>query len=612
MNKLKQYFNKYYRMVLHISVILIIACAVGDDSPPAQIDDFRISSNNKLFRWTAPGDDANSGKASLYLLRFFDEEQVAEILEKESLDGIAKTQIYQAVQNNFDSATQLPSFLLPKNAGLSELTAVPRFEIFGEKKYFYSIVANDETGSSSPPSKVLEVTSKLVTANFMGESGGCLGNAASYGEFTLGTEDDQDEINRDIIIGDPCLGKVYIFRGGADITRDTENINVTTANVTIIGRPEDKFGSSVSGIGNISGTFRYEEFAIGAPGALNSKGQVFILEGNRNLPSTIDMRSNADESARFIITGESDGDQFGYKIVQQGFNNFFISAPSALSETGKVYRFIGNNLLEQTNAEAAEDTITGKEAGEKFGYSIIDGGRINSSVPNELIVGAPGEGRVYIFFNTGTFNLANLTEENMNDVLTISGNSDDSFGEVIGGGFDIDGIRQNTDVVVSAPSADNNKGSVFIYSDEILNEAVANNDQEIDFTEFTLRINGEEDGDKLGTGLVVIPDINPSIRIARRKTANVHTQTQGNADIAIGAPGFDSDKGKVYFIFGGIDDTEVGLPFTISDPDIADHIILSPNGVSSFGSNLNNVLDTNGDNFFDITIGGDNSLTLAY
>lgn len=610
MNKLKQYFNKYYRMALYFSVILIIACAVGDDSPPAQIDDFRISSNNKLFRWTAPGDDGNSGKASLYLLRFFNEEQVEEILGTKSLDGIAGTQIQQAVQNNFDSATQLPRFLLPKNAGLPELIAVPRLEIFGEKKYFYSIVANDETGGSSQPSNVLEVTSKLVTANFTGENGGCVGKTASYGEFTLETGDDQGEVHRDIIIGDPCLGKVYIFIGGADIARDTENINVKTADVTIIGRPEDKFGSSVSGIGNISGTFRYEEFAIGAPGALNSKGQVFILEGNGNLPSTIDMRSNADESARFIITGESDGDQFGFKIVEQGFNNFFISAPGALSETGKVYRFIGNNLLEETNADMAENVITGKEAGEKFGYSIIDGGGINSSVPNELIVGAPGGGRVYIFFNRGTFNLANLTEENMSDVLTISGNSNDSFGEVIGGGFDIDGIRQNTDVVVSAPSTDNNKGSVFIYSDEVLNEAVANNDQEIDFTKSTLRINGEEDGDKLGTGLVVIPDINPSLETDQRRTANVLTQTQGNADIAIGAPGFDSDNGKVYLIFGGIDEATVGSPSTVSN--IADHTILSPNGISSFGSNLNNVLDTNGDNFFDITIGGENSLTLAY
>ncbi len=599
MNKLKRLFNKYYRMALNLSVIFVMACAVGDDSPPAQIDDFSISSNGKLFRWTSPGDDGNSGKASLYLLRFFTEEQVEEILETGSLE------------NNFDIATQLPRFLLPKNAGLPELIAVPRFNISGpDNKYFYSIVANDETGNSSPPSNVLEVTSQLVTANFTGESSGCLGNAASYGEFTVGTGEDQGDINRDIIIGDPCLGKVYIFIGGADIARDMENIDVDTADVTITGRPEDEFGSSVSGIGNISGTFRYEEFAIGAPGALNGKGQVFILEGGGNLPSTIDMRSDPGESARSIITGESAGDQFGSKIVQQGFNNFFVSAPGALSETGKVYRFLGNGLLEQTDAETADEIMTGKEAGEKFGYSIADGGRINSSVPNELIVGAPGKGRVYIFFNTGTFNLASLAEENMSDVLTISGNSTDGFGEVVRGGFDIDGIRQNTDVVVSAPSSISDRGSVFIYSDEVLNEAVADNDREIDHTEFTLKINGEEDGDKLGTGLVVIPDLNPETGVDRRRTANVLTQTQGNADIAIGAPGSDSDKGKVYLIFGGYDHTD-GTEHTVSG--IADHVISpSSDNISSFGSNINNVLDTNGDNFSDITISGNNSLILAY
>ncbi len=610
MNKLGRYLSRYYRTVLQLSAIFIISCAVGDDSPPAQIEDFTISSNNKMFTWTAPGDDGTSGKATLYLLRFFTEEQVAEILGTDSLDGLPESQVHEAVQNNFDSATHLPRFLVPKNAGESELTAIPRLEISGTKKYFYSIVANDETGASSSPSNVLEVTSELVNANFTGESQGCLGSSASSGEFIHEAgEDNLGDITRDIIIGDPCLGKVYIFIGGGNITRNMENIDVASADVTITGNPQDEFGHSVSAVGNVSGSSLYEEFAIGAPGALNDTGQVFILQGNRNLPSTIDLRTNPDESA-LIITGESSGDRFGFKIARRGFNNFFVSAPSALSETGKVYSFISSNLQDQASPEA-DEIITGREQGEQFGYSIADGGNINSSSPNEFIVGAPGGGRAYVFFNTGTFNLANLPEESTGDVMTISGRPEDRFGEAVGGGFDFDGIGQSADVVISAPSAGNGKGSVFIYTDEVINEAAANNSREIAFTEFTLKIDGENDGDRLGAGLAVVPDINPTLGIDQRRTANVLTRTQGNADVAIGAPGFNAGAGKAYVIFGGgIDDTETGSTFPVTE--LADHIISPADTVTSFGSNLNNVFDINGDNFLDVTIGGNNKLTLSY
>lgn len=610
MNKLGQYLSKYYKTVLQLSAIFIISCAVGDDSPPAQIEDFTISSNNKIFKWTAPGDDGTSGKATLYLLRFFTEEQVAELLGTGSLDGLPESQVHEAVRNNFGSATHLPRFLVPKNAGESELTAIPRLEISGTKKYFYSIVANDETGTGSSPSNVLEVTSGLVSANFIGKNQGCLGSSASSGEFIHEAgEENLGDITRDIIIGDPCLGKVYIFIGGGNITGDMENIDVASADVTITGNPQDEFGHSVSAVGNVSGSSLYEEFAIGAPGALNDTGQVFILEGNRNLPSTIDLRTNAAETARFIITGESSGDRFGFKIARRGSNNFFVSAPSALSETGKVYRFIGSNLQDQDNAEA-EGIITGREQGEQFGYSIIDGGNINSSSPNEFIVGAPGGGRAYIFFNTGTFNLANLPEESTGDVMTISGRPEDRFGEAVGGGFDFDGIGQNSDVVISAPSADNNKGSVFVYTDDVVNEAAADNSREIAFTEFTLKVDGENEGDKLGAGLAVVPDINPTLGIDQRRTANVLTRTQGNADVVIGAPGFDTGKGKAYVLLGGVDDTEIGSAFPVTE--LADHIISPADTVTSFGSNLNNVFDINGDNFLDVTIGGSNKLTLSY
>jgi len=70
-----------------------LSCSVGDSTPPSQITDLRISANGKNFEWTAPGDDGDSGQATLYLLRFYTEQQVAEILGVPSLDGIPFSQI---------------------------------------------------------------------------------------------------------------------------------------------------------------------------------------------------------------------------------------------------------------------------------------------------------------------------------------------------------------------------------------------------------------------------------------------------------------------------------------------------------------------------------------
>ena len=91
----------------------INSCTVGDDTPPSQITDFRISSNAKNFDWTAPGDDGDNGRATLYLLRFYTEQQVADILGVPNLNGIPFAQIQTAVQDNFDDATQVPQFLEP-------------------------------------------------------------------------------------------------------------------------------------------------------------------------------------------------------------------------------------------------------------------------------------------------------------------------------------------------------------------------------------------------------------------------------------------------------------------------------------------------------------------
>ena len=511
MKKNKMLFK--FIMLLFVSAALGFAtsCTVGDGTPPSQIVDLRISSNAKNFEWTAPGDDGDKGRATLYLLRFYTEQQVADLLGVPNLNGVPFAVIQTAVQENFDDATQVPQFLQPQEAGSSETTSISRIDITGNVRFFYSIIANDEVGNSSPPSNVIETNSVLSGAIYDSSNpANCPGVSASYGEFTGRDEFDDDEIINDLLIGDPCSGRAYIFIGGPNITRDMDNIDISEADITIIGDTIPSFATTVGGIGSFTGSSAFEEIIIGAPEAMNGTGQIFIIEGDEDLPSIINL--SGDDEADFTVTGEAPGDNFGFVIERRGSDDVFVGAPGALNDTGKVYRFDGGDFSRNTDADDASDIVTGEAPGDQFGFSVIDGGEINNNSPDEYVVGAPGAGKAYVIFQ----NITQVLSEDLDDVVVITGSADDRFGASVGGGYNIDGLididtdddfddedsevdldelEEDADVVVGAPGALNDTGSVFLYSNEDL---VAAFEDGTPFS-FTLRIDGISEGDQLGT-----------------------------------------------------------------------------------------------------------------
>lgn len=594
-----------------------VSCTVGDGTPPSQIVDFRISSNGKNFEWTAPGDDGDVGRATLYLVRFYTEEQVAELLGVPNLDNVPFAVIQAAVQENFEEATQVPQFLEPQEAGSPETTSISRIDISGTERFFYSVIANDNVGNSSPPSNVVETSTILSGALYTSSDPmDCPGVSISYGEFTGRDEEDDDEILNDIIIGDPCAGRAYIFVGGPLVTRDLDEIDVSQADVTIIGDNIESFATTVGGIGSFTGPASFQEIVIGAPDSLNGRGQIFIIEGDDDLPRVINFTTGEDEPD-FTVTGEAPGDNFGFVIERRGSDDLFVGAPGALNNTGKLYRFDGGDFSEDTDADDAKDIVTGEAPGDLFGFSVIDGGEINSSSPDEYIVGAPGAGKAYVFFD----NFTGTISQNLDDVLILTGSVEDRFGESVGGGYnvtglvdasndedldddllilDLDELEENADVLVGAPGALNERGSVFLYANE---DVLAAFEDGVPL-DFSLRIDGNDEGDLLGSSLIVIPDINPNVLVVSRDTANVVSQIVTNADIATGAPG--RGTGAAYIFFG-----EFGLSGNLTADD-ADITILSTTGVSSFGSDLSNLFDVNNDFWFDIGICSDSAAELQY
>ena len=222
--KSKDFSFNFFAIIPVLMVFLLISCSVGDDTPPATIEDLSADETTRNLNWTAPGDSGNTGRATIYFPRFLDNTEVAEILGVPNLDDVPFAVIQETVQDNFNQATQIPDFEQPEPAGEPESFLTPRVDITGELTFFYAIVTNDETGDSSRPSNVAELTTPLQSVRYVnGEGDSCIGDAVTGGNFN-GDENDQNVSINDIAVGDPCAGRVYIFFGQNNLTDDGSTI----------------------------------------------------------------------------------------------------------------------------------------------------------------------------------------------------------------------------------------------------------------------------------------------------------------------------------------------------------------------------------------------------
>jgi hypothetical protein len=127
-------------------------------------------------------------------------------------------------------------------------------------------------------------------------------------------------------------GTVYIFLGYPGITFN--NINATNANVTIYGsNAGDLFGWSVADAGDVNND-DYDDIIIGAPGWGADRGRAYIFHGRAT--SSWSSAYDADTNADVILTGENEGDKFGFSVSGAGDMNNEI--PSGEFYEGWSYR----------------------------------------------------------------------------------------------------------------------------------------------------------------------------------------------------------------------------------------------------------------------------------
>ncbi|MFA6096198.1 MAG: S8 family serine peptidase [Bacteroidota bacterium] len=110
-----------------------------DIIPPAAISDLNVSGTSTMsatLTWTAPGDDGMEGRASAYIIRYA-----------------------PAVNFQWDTATQLNSVIIPKEAGLTEILEIT--DLNSDTEYSFAIEAVDNVGNPADISNVANGITKI-------------------------------------------------------------------------------------------------------------------------------------------------------------------------------------------------------------------------------------------------------------------------------------------------------------------------------------------------------------------------------------------------------------------------------------------------------------------
>ena len=262
----------------------------------------------------------------------------------------------------------------------------------------------------------------------------------------------------DVVVGAPGYfsyrGTAQVFFGGA--TPDA------VADLALVGaRDWDFLGWSVGTAGDVNGD-GYGDVVVGAlenDAAGSEAGAAYVLYGGVSPDATADLTLTGKAANHYFgcsvaTAGDVDGD--GYDDVIVGAQRDAADGTNA----GRAYVFYGGGSPDSI----ADRTLTGETPGDYFGYSVGTAGDVNGDGYADVFVGAPyndagGEdaGRVYVFYGGPADSTADVTLSGA-EAGERFGRSAGTAGDVFGDGF--------ADVVVGGLWRNlngNHSGAAYLY-----------------------------------------------------------------------------------------------------------------------------------------------------
>lgn len=250
----------------------------------------------------------------------------------------------------------------------------------------------------------------VVTGDFDGD--GALDLAVGAPEADLGGVD---------------AGAVYVFFGPLDATGPAD---LSFADAVLVGMPGARAGTA---LGQAPSLWRPDALVIGAPG----RGEAFLVRGVRPGRSSLrraDARFfGAAPGDRFGATVSGLGDVDG-----DGHGDLIIGAPgSALGAVGGGAAYVWSSAARGPQlASSAAWTLFGDAAGARFGAALVHAGDVDGDGLDDIVVGSPGgAGAVSVFF--GDRVPAGLRSQP--DVLRWGDAAGDRAGAALAAAGDVDG-----------------------------------------------------------------------------------------------------------------------------------------------------------------------------